>query len=97
MGSAFVGPEATMLRTLSVFLVLSAPAAAAGAKDPLPDGARLRLGSTRYRLPVSARPHALTPDGKTVVSFAWPDWHAAARTKHAVHFMERHSALSAED
>jgi RNA polymerase sigma factor (sigma-70 family) len=39
--------------------------------DPLPEAARLRLGTSRFRHPESAWGLALAPDGKTVMTIGW--------------------------
>ncbi len=44
------------------------PAAVDSLGDPLPSGARLRLGTSRFRPPSSALELALSPDEKTIVS-----------------------------
>jgi WD40 repeat protein len=47
---------------------LPAPPAIDAAGDPLPGGARLRLGTARFAPPSSVTELALSPDGKTVVT-----------------------------
>src|SRR5262245_22777664 len=37
--------------------------------DPLPEGARARLGTARWRVPVYARGVALTPDAKVIITY----------------------------
>jgi WD40 repeat protein len=56
--------------TATVALLVAAlalPAADDPYGDPLPDGARLRLGTARMRHPTTVTPNALTPDGKFLV------------------------------
>ena len=43
------------------------------AEPPLPPGAKLRLGTTRFRAVTAGRMTALSPDGRAVITFQYPD------------------------
>jgi WD40 repeat protein len=66
----------TPLRTLLLAaLVVAGGNATGGATDepPLPEGARLRLGPTKFRISHNGRMLALTPDGQAIITFRHPD------------------------
>jgi WD40 repeat protein len=58
-----LSPALLVLGLLSAF---SSPAAAAPPLEPLPPGARGRLGSTRFRFPYYSGDVALSPDGQVI-------------------------------
>ena len=49
------------------------PRLAPAAEPPLPAGAQLRLGPTKFRAPYAGRMITLSPDGKSVIAFRYPE------------------------
>src|SRR5205085_9876798 len=68
-----MSPLRTLLVAAALGTLTGAARLGAAGNPPPPAGARLRLGTTKFRIPTAGRMLAFAPDGKSVIALRYPD------------------------